>query len=159
MVARGYHPNVMDVPAGRPLRLVFRRDGEEPCADRVVFSNPRMERRLARTGPTIIDIPPLESDARFTCGMGRYHGRLRVLPGRGRRRPGALGGEMVGVALAGLAGLLLLVVSLASASGEAAGFAALILLGDLIALGVALVVNRDARPLARAVNRKQPGGR
>ena len=66
---------------------------------------------------------------------------------------------MVGVALAGLAGLLLLVVSLASASGEAAGFAALILLGDLIALGVALVVNRDARPLARAVNRKQPGGR
>jgi len=159
VVAHGYHPNVIDVTAGRPLRLVFRRDGDEPCMDRVVFSNPRMERRLARDGSTIVDIPPLEADTRFTCGMGRYHGRLRAVPdGRSRRRS-AIGREVVGVALAVVVALVLVVYSLAAASREAAAFAAFVLLAAFAALGVTLMIHHGTRRFAGAPNPTRSQGR
>jgi Cu+-exporting ATPase len=159
VVAHGYHPNVIEVTAGRPLRLVFRRDGDEPCTDRVVFSNPRMERRLARGGSTIVDIPPLEADTRFTCGMGRYHGRLRAVPGGRLRRRSAIGREVVGVALAGAVALVLVVVSLVAESQEAPAFAAFVLLADFAALGVTLAILLGTRRFAGAPNPKRSRGR
>ena len=79
VVDRGYHPDTIVARAGVPLRLVFRRDDQDACSERVVFSSPHLDRRLATTGPTTIDLPAQPpGEVRFTCGMGRYRGRIEL---------------------------------------------------------------------------------
>lgn len=76
-VHAGYHPDAIVARSGLPLRLVFRRDDDDICSERVVFSGPRLDRHLAATGTTTIDLPAQPpGDIRFTCGMGRYRGRI-----------------------------------------------------------------------------------
>ena len=76
-VHAGYHPDAIVARAGIPLRLVFRRDDDDVCSERVVFSGPRLDRRLASAGATTIDLPAQPpGDMRFTCGMGRYRGHI-----------------------------------------------------------------------------------
>ena len=79
----GYHPDAIVARAGLPLRLVFRRDDDDACSERVVFSTPRLDRRLAPTGTTTIDLPAQPpGEIRFTCGMGRYRGRIGIVEQR-----------------------------------------------------------------------------
>ena len=93
----GYRPAVINARAGEPLRLVFHRlDGSE-CAERVVFSAPRLERHLAPAGTTVVDLPPQPpGEVRFTCGMGRFVGRIELteapgsVPAQWRRKLGQL---------------------------------------------------------------------
>lgn len=80
VIDRGYHPDAIVARAGVPLRLVFRRDDEDVCTERVVFSSPRIDRRLAATGVTRIELPAQPAgEVRFTCGMGRYRGRIELV--------------------------------------------------------------------------------
>lgn len=86
VVANGYHPSVVEARAGVPLRLVFHRLDAHECSDRVVFSEPRLIRHLAPGADTVVDLPAAgPGEVRFTCGMGRYRGRIerRDQPGRG----------------------------------------------------------------------------
>ena len=83
VVDRGYHPDAIIARAGLPLRLVFRREDDDACSERVVFSSPHLDRRLAATGPTTIDLPAQPpGEVRFTCGMGRYRGRIELTADR-----------------------------------------------------------------------------
>lgn len=76
----GYHPDAIVARAGRPLRLVFRRDEDDACSERVVFSAPRIDRRVAASGTTTIELPAQPAgEVRFTCGMGRYRGRIDLV--------------------------------------------------------------------------------
>lgn len=85
VVDGGYHPNVIVAAAGIPLRVVFRRDDDDACSERVVFSSPHLDRRLAATGSTTVDLPAQPpGEVRFTCGMGRYRGRIELTGGRAR---------------------------------------------------------------------------
>ena len=80
VVRHGYHPATIAARAGSPLRLVFRRDDDDPCTERIVFSEPGLVRRLAAGGTTIVDLPARSAgQVRFTCGMGRYTGRIDFL--------------------------------------------------------------------------------
>ena len=89
VVDRGYHPDAIVARAGFPLRLVFRRDDADACSERVVFSSPHLDRRLAATGTTTIDLPAQPpGEIRFTCGMGRYRGRIELTA---ERTPSILG--------------------------------------------------------------------
>jgi len=79
VIDRGYHPDVILARAGLPLRLVFRRDDDDACSERVVFSSPHIDRRLAVTGSTTVELPGQPpGEVRFTCGMGRYRGRIEL---------------------------------------------------------------------------------
>jgi hypothetical protein len=79
-IDRGYHPDAIVARAGVPLRLVFRRRDGDKCTERVVFSSPHIDRRLAATGPTMIELPAQPpGEVRFTCGMGRYRGRIELI--------------------------------------------------------------------------------
>lgn len=84
----GYQPASIRAVAGLPLRLVFRREDDDACSERVVFSTPRLDRRLTPTGSTTIDLPAHPpGEIRFTCGMGRYRGQIEFVD---ERRPSAL---------------------------------------------------------------------
>lgn len=83
VIERGYHPDAILARAGLPLRLVFRRDDDDACSERVVFSSPHIDRRLAATGSTTIELPAQPpGEVRFTCGMGRYRGRIELVAER-----------------------------------------------------------------------------
>ena len=80
VVHRGSRPDSISALAGVPLRVVFRREDDDACTERVVFSAPRLDRRLAARGATIVDLPALPpGEIRFTCGMGRYRGRIEIV--------------------------------------------------------------------------------
>ncbi|MHB8459071.1 MAG: cupredoxin domain-containing protein [Candidatus Limnocylindrales bacterium] len=82
-VHRGYQPASIRAQAGVPLRIVFRREDDDACSERVVFSAPRLDRRLTPTGMTMIDLPGQPAgEIRFTCGMGRYRGRIEFVDDR-----------------------------------------------------------------------------
>lgn len=84
IVDHGYRPDLIVARAGVPLRLVFLRRDTDECMDRIVFSSPRIERRLARGATTTVVLPGQPSgEVRFTCGMGRYHGQISVRAGAG----------------------------------------------------------------------------
>ena|ERR1035437_1836131 len=84
LVDRGYRPSQSVAFAGAPVRLVFRRRDADHCTERVVFSSPHIERRLAPHGTTLVDLPAQPSGTiRFTCGMGRYRGEIELVD-RGR---------------------------------------------------------------------------
>lgn len=81
----GYRPGVIRARAGMPLRIVFRREDDDACTERVVFSSPHIDRRLAPTGATTVELPAQPpGEVRFTCGMGRYRGRIELVD-EGRR--------------------------------------------------------------------------
>ena len=76
----GYRPGAIRARAGMPLRIIFRRDDGDACSERVVFSAPRVDRRLVRSGTTTVDLPAQPAgEIRFTCGMGRYRGRIQLV--------------------------------------------------------------------------------
>lgn len=83
----GFRPASVEAYAGRPLRIVFRRTDPDSCSERVIFSSPRIARRLALWDETAVDLPAQPSgEVRYTCGMGRYRGRIVfVEEGAGRR--------------------------------------------------------------------------
>jgi uncharacterized cupredoxin-like copper-binding protein len=84
-VRGAYRPNAIVARAGVPLRILFRRDDADPCSERVVFSTPRIDRRLTPNRVTAVDLPAQPAgEIRFTCGMGRYRGRIELVDG-GRR--------------------------------------------------------------------------
>ena len=82
-VRDGYHPDSITVRAGIPLRIAFRREDDDPCTERVVFSTPHVERRLVGAGTTVVELPAQPTGRiLFTCGMGKYRGRIDVVPAR-----------------------------------------------------------------------------
>jgi Uncharacterized protein conserved in bacteria len=82
-VHRGYQPDSIRAWAGAPLRIVFRREDDDACSERVIFSAPRLDRRLSATGATTIDLPAQPpGEIRFTCGMGRYRGHIELVDER-----------------------------------------------------------------------------
>ena len=79
IIDHGYHPQAIVARAGMPLRVVFRRRDTDDCTDRVIFSSPHIDRRLARGSATTIVLPAQPAgEVRFTCGMGRYHGQIEL---------------------------------------------------------------------------------
>ena len=83
VVDGGFHPDIIVARAGVPLRLVFRRQDADVCSERVIFSSPHLDRRLAPSGATTIELPAQgPGEIRFTCGMGRYRGRIELLAER-----------------------------------------------------------------------------
>ena len=123
-VRGGYHPKSIVARADIPLRLVFHREESEACSERVVFSSPRIDRHLPAGAATAIDLPAQPpGEVRYTCGMGRYRGRIRLTEQSARRflLPG-LGSPQEGLGLGfvvALCGLPLVALSVTALLGSA----------------------------------------
>jgi hypothetical protein len=83
VVDGGYRPATIHARSGVPIRLIFDRQDVDSCSERVVFSRPRLDRFLSATTATVVDLPgQAAGEVRFTCGMGRYRGRIHIMDGR-----------------------------------------------------------------------------
>ncbi len=141
-VRDGYRPGTIVARAGVPIRLVFHRDEEVACSERVIFSSPHLDRHLAPHGATVIELPAQgPGEVRFTCAMGRYRGLVRLkeeqagcdAQGRGRLDPARSVGT-VAVAVLVAAGLLTAAVSTLGVAPLLAA-SITVLLGASVAVG------------------------
>lgn len=80
-VKGGYHPGVIRVTAGVPVRLDFRREEATACSETVVFDDfgVRADLPEGRVVPVQL-LPTRPGEYVFTCGMTMLQGRLVVEP-------------------------------------------------------------------------------
>ena len=79
LVKGGYTPDTVRVAAGRPVRLLFRREETAACSEQVVLADFGKSAPLP-TG-TVVPIEFMPGDPgehEFTCQMGMLRGRIIV---------------------------------------------------------------------------------
>lgn len=77
LVKGGYDPQVLEVAANRPVRLVFRREETDPCSEKVVSERLGIAVDLPPHQEVTVDLDPLEpGEYAFSCQMGMMHGKL-----------------------------------------------------------------------------------
>ncbi len=78
-VASGYDPALIEVEAGRPVRLVFSREEVEGCSDTVIIPEWKIVQRLPAWQDTAVEFTPARrGEHEFTCGMHMLRGTIRV---------------------------------------------------------------------------------
>ena len=79
LVKGGYTPDTIRVGAGRPVRLLFRREETAACSEQVVL--PDYGKSAALPTGTVVPIefqPGEPGEHEFTCQMGMLRGRIVV---------------------------------------------------------------------------------
>lgn len=79
LVKGGYNPDTIRVTAGRPVRLLFRREETAACSEQVILADFGKSAPLP-TG-TIVPVEFMPGDPgehAFTCQMGMLRGRIIV---------------------------------------------------------------------------------
>ena len=78
-VEGGYTPNLIEVASGRPVRLTFDRQEDNPCSEEVVLPGFGIRRDLPAFAETVIEFTPAApGDYEFSCGMGMLRGSITV---------------------------------------------------------------------------------
>ncbi len=80
-VEGSYQPDIIQVSAGRPVRLVFDRREDVGCSDTVVFPDLGLSQPLPAFAKTAVEFTPAKTgELAFSCGMNMYRGKLVVAP-------------------------------------------------------------------------------
>jgi len=78
-VRDGYEPSVIEVEAGRTVRLLFRREEVASCSDTVLIPEWRIVQRLPAHQETAVEFTPRKPGSYpFTCGMNMMRGMIVV---------------------------------------------------------------------------------
>lgn len=79
LVKGGYTPDTISVVAGRPVRLLFRREETAVCSERVVIPDFARSADLPTGKIVPLEFMPAEpGEHEFTCQMGMLRGRILV---------------------------------------------------------------------------------
>ncbi len=79
LVKGGYTPDTIRVSAGRPVRLLFRREETAACSEQVLLSDFGKSALLPEGQVVPVEFLPAEpGEHEFTCGMGMLRGRILV---------------------------------------------------------------------------------
>lgn len=79
LVKGGYTPDTVRVAAGRPVRLLFRREETAVCSERVVIPDFARSADLPTGEVVPVEFMPGEpGEHEFTCQMGMLRGRILV---------------------------------------------------------------------------------
>ncbi|MEG3437284.1 cupredoxin domain-containing protein [Pannus brasiliensis CCIBt3594] len=77
----GYEPSRIEVEAGRPVRLNFKREDASSCLEEIRFPDFNIVRSLPLHRVTAIEFLPEEPGRyEFTCGMNMYRGAIEARP-------------------------------------------------------------------------------
>lgn len=79
LVKGGYAPDRIVAEAGKPIRLLFRREESSACSERVVFPDFKKSSFLPEGETVAIEIPPAKAgEYAFHCQMVMLRGTLVV---------------------------------------------------------------------------------
>src|SRR5699024_2452730 len=86
----GYSPDLIEVQAGMPVRLLFDRQESGDCSSRVMFPDFKINQGLPANTVTAVEFTPTSAgEYGFACGMNMLQGRVRVV---GEQSPESTGG-------------------------------------------------------------------
>ena len=72
-----YSPNILSVKAGRPVRIVFRREESSECSRFVNFPDFGIRKELPDGVSVAVELTPVRpGEYLFTCDMSMYQGRI-----------------------------------------------------------------------------------
>lgn len=75
----GFVPAQVEVVAGKPVTIVFRRTTDETCAREAVFPSLKRRVELPLNKPVRVTLQPRSGQTiAFACGMGMYSGKVVV---------------------------------------------------------------------------------
>ncbi len=75
----GFVPSQIEVAAGKPVTIVFRRTTDETCATEAVFPSLKRRVKLPLNKPVRVTLQPRSGQSiAFACGMGMYSGKVVV---------------------------------------------------------------------------------
>ena len=79
---KGFEPEDVSVPAGKPVTLVFDRTSDETCAKQIVVDNGaggKITKALPLNTPVEVAVTfPKAGKLGFACGMDMLHGTINV---------------------------------------------------------------------------------
>lgn len=78
VVEGGYHPSKVAAKAGERLRLKFVRKEYSGCTKEVVFPTLGLRKQLPVNEAVMVDLPALEGEIPFHCGMKMIRGSIQV---------------------------------------------------------------------------------
>lgn len=74
---KGYHPDTVYAPPGKPVTITFKRLDALNCGDELVFPELKIKRTLPVGTPVPVEITmPASGQVAFTCGMAMYKGQV-----------------------------------------------------------------------------------
>jgi Cu+-exporting ATPase len=98
-VKGGYSPDLIEVRAGVPVRMLFDRQEAGDCSSRVVMPDFKVNELLPAYATTQVEfVPQTVGDFRFACGMNMISGTLHVV--EAHSGTGETGGSTNGAAVA-----------------------------------------------------------
>ena len=75
----GFVPSQIEVAAGKPVTIAFRRTTDETCATEAVFPSLKRRVKLPLNTPVRVTLQPRSGQSiAFACGMGMYSGKVVV---------------------------------------------------------------------------------
>ena len=81
-VKGGYQPEVLEVAAGVPVRILFDRQESGDCSSRVLIPDYQVNQTLPAYATTAVEFTPTTiGTVDFACGMNMLHGRIHVTEG------------------------------------------------------------------------------
>lgn len=80
IVKGGYSPEVISIPKGKTTTLNFIRRDQSSCLEEVVIPDFKVRKYLPLNQKVSISITPQKvGKYNFTCGMGMFHGKIKVI--------------------------------------------------------------------------------
>ncbi|MBI2065079.1 MAG: cupredoxin domain-containing protein [Candidatus Yanofskybacteria bacterium] len=79
IVEGGYSPESISIPKGRTTKVTFLRKDPSSCLEEVVLGDFKIRRQLPLNQKVTIELTPQQAgEFKYSCGMGMYHGKIRV---------------------------------------------------------------------------------
>lgn len=74
---KGYHPDTLYAPPGKPVTITFKRLDEMNCGEDLVFPELQIKKALPVGTPVKVELTmPASGQIAFTCGMAMYKGQV-----------------------------------------------------------------------------------
>lgn len=79
LVKGGYEPEVISIPSGKTTKINFLRKDPSTCLEEVIIPEFKVRKFLPLNEKVTIEVTPKgPGEFGFECGMGMFHGKLKV---------------------------------------------------------------------------------
>lgn len=80
IVDGGYSPSAISIPQGKTTRINFLRKDPSSCLEEVVLGDFKIRKFLPLNKRVTVEITPKKAgEYNFSCGMGMFHGKIKVI--------------------------------------------------------------------------------